>query len=174
MHDVAHESAELLLGPMLRHVGDGRATIWVEVDRACEVTVTAADHVASAPTWSVHGHHYCLVIVGGLPDGQAIPYEVALDGRRVWPLEGSSYPPSLIRTSDGDGTYRISFGSCRRSAPFDDEHLDALGADALVALADRMVGEGPAGWPDVLLLLGDQIYADEPSEAIVERLHAAG
>ena len=44
-------------------------------------------------------------------------------------------PPSVIRTADHDAPYRLSFGSCRRSAPFDAAHLDELGADALVALA---------------------------------------
>ena len=83
---------------------------------------------------------------------------------------GSDFPPSVIRTPDPDAPYRLAFGSCRRSAPFDDEHLDELGADALVALAGRMAAAPHDSWPDILLLLGDQVYADEPSDEIVARL----
>ena len=79
-------------------------------------------------------------------------------------------PPSVIRTPDFDAPYRLSFGSCRRSAPFDDAHLDELGADALVALAGRMVAGAHDEWPDILLLLGDQVYADDPSDEILARL----
>ncbi len=35
--------------------------------------------------------------------------------------------------------------------------------DALFALAHEMMGSPREGWPDALLMLGDQIYADEPS-----------
>ena len=79
-------------------------------------------------------------------------------------------PPSVIRTPDFDAPYRLSFGSCRRSAPFDAAHLEELGADALVALAGRMVGAPHDEWPDILLLLGDQVYADDPSDEILARL----
>lgn len=169
MHDDKGDPG-LLIGPLLRYVDEGRATVWVETDRPCAVAVLAADVRSTTTTWSVHGHHYALVLLDGLPEGQVTPYTVELDGVAVWPLADSPYPPSVIRTTDLDGTYRIAFGSCRRSAPFDTRYLEELGADALVALADRMVLEDPVQWPDVLMLLGDQIYADDPSEAILERL----
>ena len=163
----------LVVGPVLRYVDEHRATIWVETDRACDVAVVAAGARHATPTWSVHGHHYALVRVEELPEHQSTPYRVELDGRAVWPLPESEFPPSVIRTPSPYAPYRLSFGSCRRSAPFDDEHLEALGADALVALAARMVGAPHDTWPDLLLLLGDQIYADEPSDEILARLREA-
>jgi len=162
----------LLLGPLLRYVDEHRATVWVETDRPCAVAVLAGEVRAVAPTWSVHGHHYALVRVEELPARTATPYRVELDGHPVWPLPGSPFPPSVIRTADPDAPLRLSFGSCRRSAPFDAAHLEQLGADALVALAARMAGAPHDTWPDLLLLLGDQVYADEPSEEIRERLRA--
>ncbi len=98
-------------------------------------------------------------------------YEVFLDDEQVWPLADSPFPPSVIRTPNPDTPFRLAFGSCRRSAPFDDDTLEALGADALIALAGRMRGEPTDRWPDALLMLGDQVYADDPSEQIVDRLH---
>jgi hypothetical protein len=168
--DGREDRPELLLGPLLRYVDERRATIWFETDRACEVAVLAAGERYTAPTWSVHGHHYALVRLEDLPERAATPYEVELDGHGVWPLASSEFPPSVIRTPDPDAPYRLSFGSCRRSAPFDDAHLEQLGADALVALAARMTRASHDEWPDLLLLLGDQVYADDPSDEILERL----
>ena len=57
--------ATLILGPLLRYVGETEAVLWVETDEPCEVEVLGH----SAPTFCVHGHHYGLVIVEGLEPG---------------------------------------------------------------------------------------------------------
>ena len=63
---------------------------------------------------------------------------------------------------------RIVFGSCRVAAPHEpphtlrkDEHPDGREVDALRGLALRMTHAPPEEWPHALLLLGDQVYADE-------------
>jgi hypothetical protein len=159
---------QLKLGPLLRYVDETRATVWVETTSAGEVEVLGH----RAQTWSVHGHHYALVLIEGLQPASATPYEVHLDGEKAWPLEDSPYGPSVIRTPRADGTFRLTFGSCRRSAPFDEQGFKDFGPDALVALAERM-SSGDAEWPDAVLLLGDQVYADDPSDAVLEKLRAA-
>ena len=159
---------QLKLGPLLRYVDETRATVWVETTAAGEVEVLGH----RAKTWSVHGHHYALVLIEGLQPASATPYEVRLDGTKVWPSEDSPYGPSVIRTPRADGTFRLTFGSCRRSAPFDEQGFKDFGPDALVALAERMASGG-AEWPDAVLLLGDQVYADDPSDAVLEKLRAA-
>ena len=40
--------------------------------------------------------------------------------------------------------------------------------DALYALAEEMRQAPPEDWPDALVLLGDQIYADEPSAGTMD------
>ena len=67
--------ARLVLGPLLRYVGDHEATLWVETDRACTVEVLGC----SSPTFCVAGHHYGFVCVSGLESGACVPYEVGLD-----------------------------------------------------------------------------------------------
>nr|WP_242614616.1 alkaline phosphatase D family protein [Actinomadura roseirufa] len=138
------------------------ATIWVETDRPCEVRVVGAEHGldASARTFTVHGHHFALVEIGGLDEGARIPYEVVLDGDTAWPEPDSPFPPSLIRTLAPERGLRLSFGSCRRS-PGTPERF---GHDALTAFAHRLRGTGDPEWPDVLLMVGDQVYADELSD----------
>jgi hypothetical protein len=76
--------AELLLGPLLRYVGDTCAVVWVETDEACEVTVLGE----SRRTFHVEGHHYALVRVEGLNEGERYEYGVELDGRTAGPPEG--------------------------------------------------------------------------------------
>ncbi len=167
------DDASLIVGPLLRSVDQHRATIWVETNRACVVTVAVGDDRFGAPTWSVHGHHYALVRIEKLAPRVANEYTVALDGHRVWPPERSEFPASVIRAANPDAPFRLAFGSCRRSDPLDEDHFATIGADALAALANQMTAMGHQSWPDELLLIGDQVYADEPSDEILARLREA-
>jgi hypothetical protein len=167
-------SPKLILGPLLRHVGPSDATVWVETDAPCEVEVRAGGSPHRSPTFRVEGHHYTLVVVTGLEPGSTHEYSVALDGKEVWPEPGS--PPSRIRTILPDDKLTLTFGSCRVSVPHEPPYTKKRGEikrgglsgqrfarDALYALAIRMRNQSPQEWPDALLLLGDQIYADEVS-----------
>ncbi|MCP2251897.1 PhoD-like phosphatase [Prauserella aidingensis] len=154
-------TAQLLLGPLLRHVGETTATVWVETDSACEVDVLGN----TARTFEVYGHHYALVVVRGLRPGTSTPYEVRLDGQRAWPEPDSALPAGRIRTLGADGTFRLVFGSCRRPG-----HERGIGSDALIAYARRMTELAESDWPQALLLLGDQVYADEPTAETKEWL----
>jgi phosphodiesterase/alkaline phosphatase D-like protein len=156
---------ELRLGPLLRYVDGSSATVWVEAGRRCTAEVRCAEGGGgSARTFEICGHHYALVPVTGLTPGTETPYEVLLDGERVWPLPDSPFPPSVIRPPAGHETLRVAFGSCRWAAPALGKK-DPVGPDALDALATRVAADPDAPRPDVLLLLGDQVYADETSEA---------
>ncbi|WP_037669397.1 alkaline phosphatase D family protein [Streptomyces griseus] len=159
--------AELRLGPLLRYVDGSSATVWVETSRPCTAEVHCADGAhGAAHTFQIAGHHYALIPVTGLTPGTSAPYEVLLDGARVWPLPGSPFPPSVISApADGDSeAVRVTFGSCRWAAPPADGH-DPVGPDALDTLATRIAADPEGERPDVLLLLGDQVYADETSDA---------
>jgi hypothetical protein len=151
---------DLLLGPLLRHVDPVSATVWVETDGPCEVDVLGR----RARTFRVAGHHYALVVVEGLEPGSATPYEVLLDGRRVWPPAegpGAEFPPSRIRTPGGAGPFRLAFGSCRYASPTTVEDSEGIPPDALDLYASQLAGIPEDQWPDALVLLGDQVYADE-------------
>ncbi|MFF8829253.1 alkaline phosphatase D family protein [Streptomyces sp. NPDC015131] len=169
-------TAGLRMGPLLRYVdwerGD-RATVWVETERPCTATVRCADGAGgSAHTFTVAGHHYALIAVTGLTPGTTTAYEVLLDDRTVWPPDepGRRYPASTITAPRPDTSeVRVSFGSCRWAAPPAGGE-DPVGPDALDTLATRLASDPDAVRPDVLLLLGDQVYADETSKATREWL----
>jgi hypothetical protein len=156
---------ELVLGPLLRYVGETEAVIWVETDSRCEVEVLGARE----RTFCVCGHHYALVCCGDLEPGTWHEYEVRLDGELVWPVD-DGFPASAFRTYPKEGALEVVFGSCRVAAPHEppfslskDEDPRGREIDALRTLAQRMQGQPREEWPDVLLMLGDQVYADEVS-----------
>lgn len=202
--------AALLLGPVVRYVDAHSATVWVETDAACTVTVQVfvgdgdRDQVAaSAPTFAVAGHHFALVVLGGLPAGTDAPYTVTLDGEQVWPMASgplASYPPSRLRTSPAVGPVRMLIGSCRYASPAGtgaQSNTQAqssgeagsgqsrrqrlaqrlrrpkhYGRDCLDAVAQDLRERPTDAWPHLLLLIGDQVYADEVSDAVAERIRA--
>lgn len=170
----------LELGPVLRYVDATSATVWVETSEAATVSVTAGDHCASSRTFAVHGHHYALVELIGLAPGSKTPYVVEVDGERVWPSDDpdlAGFPPSVIPTLQPGKPLRMAFGSCRVSVPHDEEGTASFGVDALRAYALFMAGITESSsqdraqderWPDLVLFLGDQVYADETSDEMKE------
>src|SRR5215210_501119 len=160
---------------MLRHVGADEATVWVKTDAACAVEVRAVEPrdawtCEQQRTFEIEGHHFALIHITDLPREGETPYEVLFDGERVWPPQdrGGEWPASCIRTLAGEDHLRISFGSCRVAYPHDPpwtlrKDQDAVGRehDALSALAHRMRSSSRDEWPHLLMLLGDQVYADD-------------
>ncbi|BCJ54688.1 alkaline phosphatase [Actinoplanes sp. NBRC 14428] len=174
-------TAHLLIGPVLRRVVGDKATIWVETTSPAEVRVEVTGGGAgSTPTFSVYGHHYAIVVVEGLPRGAAGEYRMWLDDRQVWPQPDSPYPPSVIVTRPADdAAHPVSmiFGSCREATP----HATGrkLPPDALDAYARRLMTapRDPDLRPDLIVLLGDQVYADKTSAKVrrfLRRRRAAG
>jgi phosphodiesterase/alkaline phosphatase D-like protein len=151
--------ASLVLGPMLRHVDASSATVWVETSDPCEVSVLSG----AGRTFRVGDRHYALVEITGLEPGTSTDYEVRLDGEKVWPPAGSTYPPPRIRTPRPDGTIRLAFGSCRYASPLSVISDGRYGTDALDAYARKLASTPDDEWPHGLLLLGDQVYADDTS-----------
>jgi hypothetical protein len=151
--------ANLVLGPLLRYTGRTMATVWVETDMACTVTVLGQ----RVDTFEIGGHHYALVVLGGLAEDADHAYTVGLDDETVWPLDDGR-PLSVIRTRQGERRLRLIFGSCRVGAPQRPPYTSSpsvdeagFGVDALWAFSRRLQ-TGRELWPDGLLLLGDQVY----------------
>ncbi|WP_007025864.1 alkaline phosphatase D family protein [Saccharomonospora iraqiensis] len=177
------DSPELVLGPLLRHTDDTTATVWVETSAPCAVSVLVGVPAdgdgpgrvvarAFAPTFTVSGHHYALVVLTGLDPDTSLPYTVSLDDRAVWPEPDSPFPPARIRTLPRAGAadvagsaFRLIFGSCRKPA-----REPGQGTDALERYARRMAAWPEEHRPRALLLLGDQVYADEVSDGTAQWL----
>jgi PhoD-like phosphatase len=163
------QSVELVLGPLLRYAGTESASFWVETSAPCEVEVLGH----RAQTFTVEGHHFALVLVDDLEPGSVVAYDVRLNGRLAWPPDDGR-PASAVHTRSHERRVRLVFGSCRvgdpqptsTEGPWPDE-LARTGVDALCVYA-RQLQRGEVDWPDGLLLLGDQVYADEVSPRTAE------
>jgi hypothetical protein len=189
MTDGGGAGPRLVLGPLLRYVDETAVTVWVEADRACLAETLGRQ----ARTFEVAGHHYALVVIDGLAPGTETEYQVTLDGTVCWPEPDGPGRPSVLRTLDPGRPLRLAFGSCRiaelpapprrrwaRARPYPDrtepdrtdrtepdrtEPDPSHGTDALAACARDLAGQSPAQWPDTLLLIGDQVYADDTGPA---------
>ena len=157
-------TTDLVLGPLLRYAGTESATFWVETTGPCEVEVLG--HRTS--TFAVEGHHYALVLADDLKPDCVIPYDVRLDGELVWPPDDGR-PQPVVRTRNNERRARLVFGSCRVGDPQPTElghrwpeDVKRLGVDALWTYA-KQLQRGEIEWPDAVVLLGDQVYADEVS-----------
>jgi hypothetical protein len=166
---------ELVLGPILRYVAETEATVWVQTDVACEVAILGR----ATPTFAVGERHYALVVLRDLDPGSSTEYTVTLDGERRWPEADSPYPPSRIQTLPESGPIPIVWGSCRVARPHTgsyvldvDEHPEGVGVDALHALVLRMRDQAPERWARLMVLIGDQVYADEVSPDTLARIRA--
>ena len=149
---------------MLRYAGSESATFWVETSAPCEVEILGR----RTTTFAIDGHHYALLLVDDLTPDSVTPYDVRLDGELVWPPDDGR-PQPVVHTRNNERHARLVFGSCRvgdrqpthlgREWP---EDVRAIGIDALWTYA-KQLQRGKMEWPDAVLLLGDQVYADEVS-----------
>ena len=173
------DDGPLVLGPLLRRVDDDSAAVWVETRDAALVSVVRGGESWSARTFRVHGHHFALVELAGLEPGSREHYAVEIDGVRVWPDPASPFPDPVISTLLPGRPLRMAFGSCRTSVSHDEKGNRSHGVDALHAYALGLAGlvdpvepDDPDlatdRWPDLVLFLGDQVYADETTEAMRE------
>ena len=169
-------TSSLVLGPIMRHVDETSASIWVETRDAARVTVRAGRQSWEARTFAVHGHHYALVEAEGLEPGAVVPYTVEIDGNHSWPDPDSEFPPPVIATLKPGKQLRLAYGSCRTSVPHDASGNRTHGVDSLRAYALALAaGSGTASgttWPELVVFLGDQVYADSTSDQMQEFIRA--
>lgn len=158
---------------MLRFIGDTEATVWVEMDEPCEVEILER----KSSTFTVKGHHFALVALEDLEPGKPYEYEVHVGDARVWPPEGYEFPNPRIRTIADDEDFKLLFGSCRCSAPHHWPHTTqrwwnrkGRGIDALHTFALRMLRQPKKLWPNAMVMLGDQLYADQPPKNVREQV----
>ncbi|HST19129.1 MAG TPA: alkaline phosphatase D family protein [Gaiellaceae bacterium] len=162
-------TVRLVLGPMLRYAGTESASFWVETSAPCEVEILGQ----RVSTFAVEGHHYALLLVSDLTPASVTPYDVRLDGELVWPPDDGR-PAPAVHTRNHEPRLRLVFGSCRVGDPLPTNlgptwpaDVRAIGIDALWTYA-KQLQRGEMEWPDALMLLGDQTYADEVSPATLE------
>jgi PhoD-like phosphatase len=173
----------LRVGPLVRAITPDSVIIWAECWQAGQVTIKVMPMEAGAAismtvhTVTVGERHYVAPQLVGLQP--ATWYSYQLDSRsgedslvstsEITPLQ-QVLLYQCFRTLDvlHEGEQRdaqpllIAYGSCRNLREPGNDALSAFGSWLVEHFAER-----EKDWPRLLLLIGDQIYADEPSEDLL-------
>ncbi len=175
----------ILLGPLVRAVSSTCVTIWVETSQPAQVTllVESVSHPelslsSLTSTVQVGGHFYAAPQLSSLlpfawytykliittQDNHSPKSTVSSDSYCFRTLVAKQLTPvdrlaviDVASPSAPAPLLRVAYGSCRK--------LSEPTADTLGAYGDWLLqheDERDTLWPHVLLLIGDQIYADEP------------
>lgn len=175
---------QICVGPLVRAISASSVVIWAECAQACAVTLSVtADASPDQPSLRIEtrtiligGHHYVAPQLQELKPASWYHYrleatplaasDVDQSQSAVTPDESA---PTLqcFRTLDTPETHtgkplRLFYGSCRQAKLPALDTLDALGSWLVEHSAQR-----EQVWPHVLLLMGDQIYADTPPEQLI-------
>lgn len=188
---MSFETGQPRVGPLVRSISTNCAIIWAELPHACEIILNATPGdeeeatpvTARAHTITVGGRYYAAPQLLGLQPATWYTYRL-----NISPSEASaespdsetnggegihSLPLQCFRTLDPSAVSRqasekqepplLAYGSCRK--------ITNPQADALSAFGRWLTehfNERESLWPRLLLLIGDQIYADQPCEALVK------
>ncbi|GCE25276.1 alkaline phosphatase [Dictyobacter alpinus] len=167
---------DLCIGPLVRAVSPTSIVIWAELTAAESVTLRAqsdtpgeAPQTVSQATVLVGGHHYVALHMQGLRPGTWYRYQLTgADPNSELKMATAEQPLQYFRTlpdtdiAEGNTpALRIAYGSCRKSETGQQDVFSAFGNWLREQATSR-----EASWPHLLLLIGDQIYADQPSEKI--------
>lgn len=168
----------VLAGPLLRRLEPQRLVLWLVGSR--QLSLTLRLHVIGQPLEIVLDQDHCEVVPVGrhafihlidvrldeaLPQDVVIGYDLLIDGSGIaeWAphlLYGAT--PNFILHSR---IHQLVHGSCRKPHHRADEGL--LCVDRLLASAHT-----PAERPALLMMSGDQIYADDVAGPMLRAIHA--
>ena len=174
---------DLCVGPLVRATSATSVVIWAEFAQSCAVTLSATlDAAPEQPpilvktrTISIGGHHYVAPQLQGLEPARWYHYRMEISALAASDANQTTSTPDTtahllqcFRTLDEAATraenpLRVFYGSCRQLNQPERDTLDALG-QWLIKHIDLREQE----WPHVLLLIGDQIYADVPPPPLVQ------
>ena len=159
------EESSLVVGPLLRYVGTTTATVWVETDAAGGRRGARATRRARSTCSGITTRSWCSR-TSSLD--RSTPYDVRLDGALGLAAARTVGPTPAIHTREGERQARLVFGSCRVGAPRARRRTRSRRPTIRRASASTRSGPTRGGCRPAtrrgrtgLLLLGDQVYADE-------------
>lgn len=162
---------ELCAGPLVRAICPDGVAIWTEWKRPGEVMLRVLPEQgegdspqAHAPllghtrTVTVGGRHYALSVLKGLQTATWHTYRLSHASKPDEPelaIEDALYCFRTLDPPHAGKALRLAYGSCRNESAPGPDALSSFGRWLRAHLAER-----ETLWPHLLLLLGDQIYAD--------------
>ena len=168
----------VLVGPLLRRLEPTRLVLWLVGSRALTLTLRLLGRAdirldgGQCTVIAVGAHAFVHLIDvqldSALPVDEVVEYDVLIDGEAgiaTWAphlLYGEARCPDFVLRSRVD---QLLHGSCRKP------HHPA--SDGLLCV-DKLLAEqpAPADRPALLMMTGDQVYADDVSGPMLRAIHA--
>jgi hypothetical protein len=183
----------VLAGPMLRNVTSQSVTVWLALRAACTVTLTVSTSggvfvmSGSGKTVAIGINLHIIAVTAqstvvetAMSEGVIYQYDLSFnfDDKTLGTMSLDaatnsaplSYKPYLLPTfclpPQDPNALRLICGSCRKASGDGKDNLALL--DQLIAQA--ALSTTPLLRPHQLLLMGDQIYADDVAESLLTML----
>lgn len=144
-----HADLAILHGPMLGRVTDSAASFWVRTATAAQVQVKVGEHTSDVVNAVADTDFTATVMINGLTPGTRYEYQVLVDGRPV------KVPNAQFRTFPKAGN------PCQFSVAFG-------GGAGYVPKWERMWDTISKFEPAALLMLGDNVYIDQPEHLLCQ------
>ena len=150
-----HATLKLLHGPMLGSVTDSKASLWVRTAGASTISIQAKDAAgkvySSKPVKSSSASDFTAVLkLNGLQADTHYEYSVSIDGVRV---EAANTKFKTFPKRGTSASFKVGFG----------------GGAGFVPKWEYMWNTIREQKPDAFLMLGDNVYIDDPTESITNR-----
>ncbi|GHO42972.1 alkaline phosphatase D family protein [Ktedonospora formicarum] len=168
-----------LVGPIVRATTTSEAIIWAEFAYPCKVTVTAYPlHTPSSgaihttvSTLRAGGHFYAVARLNGLTPATWYTYELHTLPEATSTIPSNAQLRQCFRTFaasniEQKSSLRIAYGSCRKLDHPEKDTLTAFGS-----WLEEHFEQRDDLWPHVLLMIGDQIYADQPPPDLASQVN---
>lgn len=155
--------SEVRIGPLVRSIHPDAVAIWSEWSQPCEVVlivtpINSQQEACSTCTRTVNvgGRYFALSRVSGLQP--ATWYNYTLRNSASSPGRESELLQCFrtLDVPDAKNPLRLAYGSCRKLSDMQPDAFSAFGSWLLHHQDER-----ESLWPRFLLMIGDQIYADE-------------
>lgn len=156
----AEQDRVLIHGPMLGHITAEGASFWVRTAREADVLVEIVEPgevvdpgnapIASGRSRTCADQDFTAVVrIEGLEPDTAYHYRLTIDGQAI-PVDGSAF--QTYPEPGTSGQYLVAFGACA----------------GYVAEHERMWETIQQRDPQALLLLGDNVYIDDPQHVMTQ------
>ncbi|MCC9641126.1 alkaline phosphatase family protein [Rhodopirellula sp. JC740] len=163
LEDVVHDqeyqeliqkhSLKLLGGPMLGCVTDNSARIWVRTVESAEVQLVWDGGESDVVRTSADNDFTALLDMKGLKPNTRVAYDIRVDGEPVFAEQRPSF--RTFPAKEQPATVSFAFGGGARYNPPKEKMWDVI--------AEHQ--------PDALLMLGDNVYIDQPKSRTKQRVH---
>ncbi len=187
MTDLSAPIPPVLAGPILRRVDPSKLAIWMATSQPLEIKISFGKGILIqqniqrlAAGEHLHYHLIDIAFDNNLPRDQWINYDIQIKGAGGDWQNLTDISPELLYPGRNSLGFKVPkfigsvlHGSCRK--PHHDSQDGLVEADRFLSgliEAEEKGTSGQSNWPSLLVLSGDQIYADDVAGPMLKAIHS--